>query len=187
MRQEEALAWDKLAVFLLRPTVGLFVGRFQPLHRGHLEAIKDLMKKVDELVIVIGSSQYSHTLENPFTAGERVKMVRLALAETGIDAGRCYIIPVADVNVHNIWVAHVVAHTPRFDVVFTNEPLTRRLFIDAGFKVKPIKFHDRGRCSATNIRERMLKGKSWEALVPKSVAKFIKQINGAERLRELQV
>jgi len=186
MRQE-ALAWDKLAVFLLRPTVGLFVGRFQPLHRGHLEAIKDLMKKVDELVIVIGSSQYSHTLENPFTAGERVKMVRLALAETGIDAGRCYIIPVADVNVHNIWVAHVVAHTPRFDIVFTNEPLTRRLFIEAGFKVKPIKFHDRGRCSATNIRERMLKGKSWEALVPKSVAKFIKQINGAERLRELQV
>lgn len=164
---------------------GLFVGRFQPLHKGHLEGIKGLLRKVDELIIVIGSSQYSHTLENPFTAGERVTMIRLALAEAGIDPGRCYIIPVPDVNIHNIWVAHVIAHTPSFDIVFANEPLTRRLLEESGFTVKPIPYYHRNLYSATEVRNRMLKGRRWEELVPKSVAKFIKQIAGIKRLQEL--
>ncbi|HLN89981.1 MAG TPA: adenylyltransferase/cytidyltransferase family protein, partial [Candidatus Binatia bacterium] len=51
---------------------GLYVGRFQPFHLGHLDAIKYVLKEVDELVIVIGSAQYSHNSNNPFTAGERL-------------------------------------------------------------------------------------------------------------------
>ena len=42
---------------------GLYVGRFQPFHLGHLEAIKHILKKVDTVIIAIGSAQYSHTLE----------------------------------------------------------------------------------------------------------------------------
>jgi nicotinamide-nucleotide adenylyltransferase len=57
---------------------GLYVGRFQPFHLGHLDAIKYTLKEVDELVIVIGSAQYSHNANNPFTAGERLVMVRQA-------------------------------------------------------------------------------------------------------------
>ncbi|HDM88409.1 MAG TPA: nicotinamide-nucleotide adenylyltransferase, partial [Candidatus Bathyarchaeota archaeon] len=40
---------------------GLFIGRFQPPHLGHLHAIKQALEECDELIIVIGSSQYSHT------------------------------------------------------------------------------------------------------------------------------
>ena len=163
----------------------LYVGRFQPFHLGHLEAVKYILERAEEIIIVIGSSQHSHTLENPFTAGERVLMVRLALDEAGINPSRYYIIPVVDLDVHGIWVPHVVSHVPKFDVVYTNEPLTRRLFMEGGFKVEPIPFYKRELCSATEIRRRMLAGKSWEALLPKSVAKFIKEIGGVERLREL--
>ncbi|MEM2975778.1 MAG: adenylyltransferase/cytidyltransferase family protein, partial [Candidatus Bathyarchaeia archaeon] len=46
---------------------GLFVGRFQPFHLGHLTAVKNILKSVDELVIIVGSAQYSHRLDNPFT------------------------------------------------------------------------------------------------------------------------
>ncbi|MEM2947357.1 MAG: adenylyltransferase/cytidyltransferase family protein, partial [Candidatus Bathyarchaeia archaeon] len=35
---------------------GLFVGRFQPFHKGHLSVIEDILKEVDELVIVVGSA-----------------------------------------------------------------------------------------------------------------------------------
>ena len=69
-------------------TRGLFVGRFQPFHLGHLAAIKYVLKKVDELVIVIGSAQYSHRRNNPFTAGERLVMVRKALEEAGVDCSK---------------------------------------------------------------------------------------------------
>jgi nicotinamide-nucleotide adenylyltransferase len=152
---------------------------------GHLAAIKDVLEEVDELVIVIGSAQYSHNLNNPFTAGERLIMVRKALEEAGMDYSRVWVVPVPDVHLHMMWVSAVEGYTPHFDVVYSNEPLTRRLFIEAGYKVKAIRFHERKLYSSTNIRERMLKGESWEKLVPKGVAAFIKKIDGVNRLRDL--
>ena len=164
---------------------GLFVGRFQPFHLGHLAAIKDVLKEVDELVIVIGSAQYSHNLNNPFTAGERLIMIRKALEEAGIDYSRVWVVPVPDAHLHMMWVSAVEGYTPSFSVVYSNEPLTRRLFIEAKCRVKSIRFHERKLYSSTEIRERMLKGESWEKLVPKSVAAFIKEIDGVNRLRDL--
>lgn len=175
------LEWRKL-VMVKR---GLFVGRFQPIHKGHVKAIKDVLKQVDELVIVIGSAQYSHRADNPFTAGERITMIRKALESEDIPLARFWIIPVPDIHIHMMWVAEVVGYTPKFDVVFTNEPLTRRLFLEAGFKVKPVPFHKRKIYSATEIRERMLNNESWEELVPERAAQFIKEIKGIERIRDL--
>jgi nicotinamide-nucleotide adenylyltransferase len=164
---------------------GLFVGRFQPFHLGHLGAIKDVLGEVDEIVIVIGSAQHSHTVNNPFTAGERLVMVRGALKEARIDFSRVWIVPVPDVHLHMMWVSSVEGYTPKFDVAYSNEPLSRRLLMEAGYKVKAIKFHERKLYSSTEIRERMLKDESWEKLVPKSVAAFIKEIDGVNRLRDL--
>jgi len=164
---------------------GLFVGRFQPFHLGHLAAIKDVLEEVEELVIVIGGAQYSHNLNNPFTAGERLVMVRKALEEAGMDYSRVWIVPVPDVHLHMMWVSAVEGYTPPFDIVYSNEPLTRRLFIEAKYRVKSIRFHERKLYSSTEIRERMLKGESWEKLVPRSVAVFIKEIDGVNRLRDL--
>jgi len=164
---------------------GLYVGRFQPFHLGHLGAIKDILKEVEELVIVIGSAQYSHNLNNPFTAGERLVMIRRALEEAGMDCSRVWIVPVPDVHLHMLWVSSVEGYTPSFDVVYSNEPLTHRLFIEAGYKVKPVRFYERKLYSSTHIRERMLRGENWEELVPKSVAVFIKEIDGINRLRDL--
>jgi len=163
----------------------LFVGRFQPFHLGHLNAIKDVLREVEELVIVVGSAQYSHRINDPFTAGERLIMVRKALEEAGIDYSRVWVVPVPDVHLHMMWVSAVEGYTPPFDVVYSNEPLTRRLFTEAGHEVKAIRFHERKLYSSTEIRERMLKGENWEELVPKSVAAFIKEIDGVNRLRDL--
>jgi nicotinamide-nucleotide adenylyltransferase len=152
---------------------------------GHLAAIKDVLKEVDELVIVIGSAQYSHNLNNPFTAGERLVMVRKALEEAGMDYSRVWVVPVPDAHLHMMWVSALEGYTPPFDVVYSNEPLTRRLFIEAKYRVKSIRFHERKLYSSTEIRERMLKEESWEKLVPKGVAVFIKEIDGVNRLRDL--
>lgn len=164
---------------------GLYVGRFQPFHLGHLDAIKNVLKEVDEIVIVIGSAQYSHNSNNPFTAGERLVMVRQALSEAKIDASRVWVVPVPDVHLHMMWVANVEGYTPRFNVVYSNEPLTRRLFIEKGYKVQSLPFFERVLYSSTIVREKMLNGESWKALVPKSIASFIIEIDGVNRLREL--
>jgi nicotinamide-nucleotide adenylyltransferase len=164
---------------------GLFVGRFQPFHNGHLEAIKRIVKDVEELVIIVGSSQYSHKLDNPFTAGERITMIRRALKEEGIQLERIWIIPVPDVHQHTLWVSQIVGYSPKFSLVYTNEPLCHRLFTEAGFKVEPMPFIMREFYSATEIRKHILSGEDWKELVPSSIANYIKDINGEERLLDL--
>ncbi len=166
-------------------TRGLYVGRFQPFHLGHLDAIRFALKEVDELIIVVGSAQYSHNINNPFTAGERLVMVRNALLEAGVDYSKLWVVPVADVHYHMLWVSAVEGYTPKFNILYSNEPLTRRLFMEAGYVVKSIPLFDRKQYMSTLVREKMLQGESWTTLVPKSVAEFILEIDGINRLRDL--
>lgn len=164
---------------------GLFVGRFQPPHLGHIYAIKTALEECDELIIVVGSAQYSHTLENPFTAGERIEMIRKALKEEGISLNKVYIIPIPDVGEHSVWVARVKSFCPKFHVVYTNNPLVKKLFEEEGYEVKPVNLYQRDLEMGTRIREMMLRGGDWEDLVPHSVAECIKSIGGIERLRTI--
>jgi nicotinamide-nucleotide adenylyltransferase len=166
-------------------TTGLYIGRFQPFHLGHLEAVKYILGKVDELVIVVGSAHDSHTQENPFTAGERITMIRLALKEARIDANRYTVLPLPDAEFHKVWVSHLLSQTPSFDLVFTNESLTGRLLKEAGMPVEKIPMFNRGAFTATEVRKRIIEGKNWEELLPKSVAAYVRQIKGEERMREI--
>lgn len=164
---------------------GLFIGRFQPFHNGHLYAVKTILEEVDELIIVVGSAQMSHELDNPFTAGERIEMIRRALNSEGIDPSRYLIIPVYDAPAHRVWVSQVESQTPKFDVVYTNQPLTRRLLSEAGYEVRSIKLYKREIYEATEIRRRILSGEDWSMLVPKEVFNFVKEIDGEGRIRDL--
>lgn len=159
----------------------LYVGRFQPLHRGHIHSIKRILEEADELIIGIGSAQYSHTLENPFTCGERIEMV----CRTVNDLSRIIPIPVTDVHRHGIWVAHLCNLVPSFDVVYSNEPITVRLFEEEGFTVRSIPFYSRDVYNATKIRQKIIAGEEWAQYVPENVFTFIKEIKGDERLREI--
>jgi nicotinamide-nucleotide adenylyltransferase len=167
------------------PTRGLYVGRFQPFHLGHLEAIKKILEEIEELVVVIGSAQYSHTMENPFTTGERLVMIRSALEEAKLDGARVWIVPVPDVHLHMMWVSALKGYTPKFEVVYSNEPLTKRLFMEAGYRVKGVPFYERQFYASTIVREKMLLDESWKTLVPRSVADLITDIDGVNRLRDL--
>jgi nicotinamide-nucleotide adenylyltransferase len=164
---------------------GLFVGRFQPFHKGHLGAIKYSLKKVEELIIIVGSAQLSHDTLNPFTAGERITMIKVTLKHEKIDDGRYIIIPVPDVNMHSIWFSGLKSYVPNFDVVFSNDPLTRRLGKEDGLRIENIPFIQREKYRSTEIRKRILINKDWEDLIPVEVSNFIKEIKGDERIREL--
>jgi len=159
----------------------LFIGRFQPFHFGHLEVIKEFLPAAQSFTLVIGSAQESHTLKNPFTAGERYGMIKKALVDekiSGVD-----IIPLPDINRFSVWVSHVQSFVPPFDLVISNNPLTRRLFSERGFTVVEPKRYDRTRYSGAEIRRRIIENESWQDLVPSSVARIIESIEGTERIR----
>ncbi len=165
--------------------VGLLVGRFQPFHLGHLEAVKYALKKVDYLYVVVGSAQRSHERDNPFTASERIAMIKGALDASGVNPAKWMAIPIADADSHSLWVSAVESMVPKFDIVFTNDALTYLLFKEEGIEVKAVPYLDRSRYSATNVRDRILERKDWEGLVPVEVAKLVKRFGGVERVRAL--
>ncbi|MBU7014038.1 MAG: nicotinamide-nucleotide adenylyltransferase [Theionarchaea archaeon] len=162
----------------------LYVGRFQPFHNGHLEILKRILREHHELIIIVGSAQNSHTLENPFTAGERIQMITETLDEERITQ-RIYIIPVDDIHRHAVWVKQVESLTPAFDCVISNEPITTRLFREAGYTVRNTELLHRDEWSGTEIRKMILNNEQWESCVPPAVVRVIKEIAGVTRIQEL--
>lgn len=163
----------------------LIIGRFQPPHLGHMEVFKQVLKEADELIIVVGSAQESHAIENPFTAGERILMLSRSLADGGVDLSKVHLIPIPDVNNNATWVSHVVSLSPPFHVVYSGNPLVRRLFKENGFETRTQPMFKRKEYWGTEIRDRMVKGKNWEKLVPKAVIEVMREIKAVERLKDL--
>ena len=161
----------------------LFVGRFQPFHKGHLKLLQSILKEYDEIIIGIGSSQYDHTKDNPFTSDERKKMMEKSLES--INVKNCTIVLIPDIHNYPEWVPYVVSIVSDFDVFLSNNSLTRRLFSEKGYIVKETPVFDRSKYSGKEIRRRMINDESWEDLVPEPVCKIIKEIDGVQRLKEL--
>lgn len=159
------------------------IGRFQPFHLGHLSLVRHILESAEDVVIGIGSAQCSHTFDNPFTAGERHLMISKSLEAEGIH--NYYLVPIVDINIYAVWVAHVEALVPPFDVVCTNNPLTARLFKERGYKIISTPLYRKEVYSGKKIRELMVADKPWEKYVPLDVARVIKEIDGVNRLKEV--
>ncbi len=164
---------------------GLIVGRFQPFHRGHLAVVSDLRRAHPDapLILAIGSAQESYTSENPFTAGERIEMILQALVEAHLE--RCLPVPVADIHQHAQWVAYLRGLLPPFDVVYTNNPLTRLLFEREGVRVESPPLVNRERFQGAVVRRRILEGGNWKELVPPAVAQYLQTIAAPERIHRI--
>ncbi len=63
-----------------RPSFGVFIGRFQPLHIGHEHVIRQALDQVDRLIVLVGSANVARDPRNPFTFDERAHMLRSAFA-----------------------------------------------------------------------------------------------------------
>ncbi len=161
----------------------LFVGRFQPFHKGHLSVIKKALEREERLIIVIGSAEENHEPANPFTAGERYQMIEAALEAEDISACRYVIIPVRNVENFMVWTTHVDQYIPPVDTVYTGSDIVKHLYERHGkYTIKDVEFVSQ--VSGTRIREKMLKGDDeWKEMVHPAVARLIEQWDGVKRIR----
>ncbi|MBI4440484.1 nicotinamide-nucleotide adenylyltransferase [Candidatus Woesearchaeota archaeon] len=163
-------------------TSGLFIGRFQPFHNGHLLDIKEALKEVDELIIAIGSSQHRNTKDNPMSFEERAEMIEDVLLSNNIK--NFTIFPVPDYQNDSKWLKHIETLLPKFDIVYTGNDRVIGIFKKhKRYKVKKVKLL-KG-VSSTIIRDLIKKGKVWKQLVPKEVAGFLEKNRIVERIRKL--
>jgi len=75
----------------------VFIGRFQPLHAGHMAVIWDALKRAEYVVLVVGSAHQPRRPDtNPFFFVEREAMIRAAFPREVQE--RLIIVPMADSN-----------------------------------------------------------------------------------------
>ncbi len=168
----------------------LYIGRFNPLHLGHLNAIEYIYKNekdIDQLILGIGSAQESFTSSNPFTSGERFEFLINAMMELKIPANKYLIVPIPDLNNNNQWISYLVSFLPRFNVIYSNNSLVQLLTNNFGkITIKPIPLIQRNEWSATSIRNKIINNDdSWKSSVPDSVQHLILDFNGVNRIQLL--
>ena len=162
---------------------GLLIGRFQPFHLGHLDAVLFGLSRAENLFICIGSSNKSNEKRNPFSAEERREMIISSIEPSMADQLKIFDIP--DVGDHEKWTFEIDKIVPKYDIIFTNDEFTKTLFEKREMNVVPVELKDREKFSGTNIRELIVDDKNWQDLVPRGTKKVLDKIDAKERLKNL--
>jgi len=167
-------------------TRALFIGRFQPLHKGHVLAIKWMLERHDEVVVVLGSSQEHGTMKNPLSSDERISMFQKQFPKKILS--RLALVPVPDINDDSRWVGHVLSFVPHCDVIYTNNDFVQKLFRhDGKIEAAGTPLFDRGENEGTRIRDMLAKGDhGWKNHVTEEVADYLVRIGMEERIRKMK-
>lgn len=72
----------------------IYIGRFQPLHQGHLRTIGQALELAAKLIIIVGSARQSRSYENPWSFAEREQLIRACLPAEW--QNRVYIVGISD-------------------------------------------------------------------------------------------
>lgn len=63
----------------------VYIGRFQPVHKGHIFTMKKALANCDKLIVVIGSHKSARDIKNPWTSYEREEMIKLCFTEEELE------------------------------------------------------------------------------------------------------
>ena len=164
----------------------LVLGRFQPLHIGHRALIQEALGRGATVIVAIGSSTAKSGLRNPFTTAERRQMVE-ATFPNEVRSGAIVVAEVPDLHDPIRYVAHTLAITGPFDVVYGNDDETLGLFERAGMRIERPGLVDRSRYEAKVIRAQIAADDlTWRKAVPPGVAELLLKLDAARRLRGLE-
>lgn len=87
--------------------VAVVIGRFQPLHQGHLALLHEALERAQRVIVILGSAYKARTPKNPFTWQERAQLVQAALPEDACT--RLTLVPLRDAYNAVVWAQNVRA------------------------------------------------------------------------------
>lgn len=92
----------------------ILIGRFQPLHSGHLALLQEALAQARRVIVILGSACQARSPRNPFTWQERAQQLQAALPEG--ERGRLTALPMRDYYNEPLWARAVqqavAAHAP---------------------------------------------------------------------------
>ncbi|MET0286905.1 MAG: adenylyltransferase/cytidyltransferase family protein [Polyangiales bacterium] len=154
----------------------LVVLRAQPFHRGHLALVQHALTLAEEVVVVIAAAERSHAARDPFTAGERLALVRAGLTDL---LARCWLVALPAPAWPALALPELRYIAPPYQLVVTHNPLLAAMAVQHGKRVarlpEPVRVAN-DVLSATAIRARLARegAGSWlDAHVPEACAALL--------------
>ena len=171
-------------------------GRFQPVHRQHIELFGIALASAEHLIVAItnpdvqarqevATSQHRHSEEaNPFTYFERVRLLTSALDAAGY-LDRTTIVPF-DLTRPEVWTDYVPEGTHHFVRAYSDWERQKADWLrEAGYAVTLIDGDARHRISSTDIRHGLAAAaaphstdaaEEWQGLVPAATVPLLEQL-----------
>lgn len=182
----------------MRDPVGVIHGRFQMLHKGHMEYLLEGKKRCDRLVIGISNPDVSVTRfseanphrstarSNPLTYYERFRMIQGAMLEAGIPLSEFDIVPFP-INRPELLFNYVPRDAKFYMTLYDEWSMEKKAELEKlGCQIEVMwqrKNEDKF-TSGTIVRERIIAGELWRDLVPEFVYQYMTE-NGIDlRLRQ---
>lgn len=168
-------------------TTGVYWGRFNPPHKGHIKMLQEFLGRVDRVIVAIGRCQASRTKQDPFSGEERQQLWEAYLDETGVDRSRIDFVLVQEHGDYLDSVKRLLATLPRFDVLFADKEQVKEAMnrLGKGGMIAP--FEREGEVSATMLRDAIAHDHEWTSLTGASVAALIKELGGVARIKEAYI
>ena len=138
-------------------TTAVIIGRFQPLHNGHVALINKALENHSKVLILVGSVNKERDFKNPFSTEVRLKMISNVFeGNTSV-----YARGLKDKPTDDEWVAEVIANVNQIEedpskvVLYTSEKDS--VFYEANFLYNVSSMDSEG-INATDIRELLYTG-----------------------------
>lgn len=153
---EEQILLDQFRIETARKYgIGLVVGRFQPLHYGHLYLMKQALQVADFIIVGIGSSNVRNK-DNPFSVEQRERMLYKAFErEQDVKRRILQIVRLPDYLDDDLWLGETLRRTGEVDVVVGNNDWVNGIFGRAIFPVITTPLFQRSQYEGRKIREQL--------------------------------
>ncbi len=167
----------------------IYLGRFQMFHLGHVDVVEhiDGEPDIDEVVIVIGSTQYDWRnkspewpwANNPFTYEERREMISRSVAIRKPWS----IVGVPDTHEHESWFAGLCSTVGEFARLYSSDEREREFFTRHGKEAR--NFPRKYAFHAGSIRRRVADGVDVSGFIPEGTREVLARIDMRERMDRL--
>ena len=182
----------------MKAAVGVIHGRFQMLHKGHMEYLLAGKERCEHLIIGISNPDVSVTRysganphrsearSNPLTYLERLQMIRGAMQEYGVKDEEFDIVPFP-INCPELLGSYVPSDAVFFMTIYDQWSLEKKASLEQqGYNIEVMWERNNSEkfTSGTEVRERIIAGKPWRELVPEYVYRYMTEHKIDLRLRE---
>lgn len=172
----------------------VFIGRMQPPHLAHIEIIWRALQQSKKVIVLFGSASTPRTIENPWTVGERSKMVQVCFDPK--DHKRLFFAGIEDVGSNQQWASNVqdtvakiinndILNSPNSDnvigagteriAIIGHKKDSTSFYLDMFPQWSFLEIENIDSIHATNIRKMMFEQESvQDESIPKSVQDYLK-------------